>query len=289
MNFLIFTESKMETKFLINLSANSPISSWKKFAKKVRPFNDNLLFKLADFENPILITGCQRSGTTILTNIILSSSEIYDYRQGGDSELEGALILSGNVSISNKGDRSCCQTTYLNEKFPEYYKYIGAFKLIFIVRNPFSVVYSMCYHWRRKIELTNFALNELFDSCGSKLLNDKEMKKYNIFGSIAISSFRKACLSYIGKTSQVFELKNKLGEEAIAVIDYDDFISQKESVLRFIFDFVELPYSLSYTDLIHTKGIKRADKLTENEKRIIQQTCWPTYEKVRRLAEDFYR
>ncbi len=144
----------------------------------------------------------------------------------------------------------------------------------------------MCYHWKRKIELTNFALNELFNSCGSGLLHNKEKKQYNLFGCIAVSSLKKACLSYVAKTGQIFELKENLGD-AVTIIDYDDLISKKELVLPFAFDFIELSYSSQYAELIHAKGIKRADKLTKDEKRTIKQLCWSIYGKAQRLAEDF--
>lgn len=262
------------------------IRTWQRFAKYVRRNQPDLIGGLPKFRNSILVAGCQRSGATILTNIILQHPEIFDYRREGDSELEGALILADHMPLANMDKRFCLQTTYLNENYPEYYNYPGVFKLIFIVRNPYSVVYSMCYHWKRKTQLTNFALNELFKACGAELLGVREKKKFNLFGNIAISSLKKACFSYVAKTSQIFDIKEKL-RNAVTIIDYDDLVSRKDLVLPYLFDFIELSYSSQYADLIHAKGIKRAGKLKKNEKIVIQQTCWSTYEKARRLAVNF--
>ncbi len=121
------------------------IKKWQHFAKYFRQNQANLIDNLPDYKDPILVSGCQRSGTTIIANVILNHTEVLDYRRGGDSELEGALILSGHTKFE-AGKRVCFQTTYLNERVQEYFKYKGLFKLVFVIRNPYSVVYSMCYH-----------------------------------------------------------------------------------------------------------------------------------------------
>ncbi len=118
------------------------------------------------------------------------------------------------------------------------------------------------------------------------MLTERETKKYNFFGSFAISPLRKASLSYVAKTSQVFELKEQLGNDCI-VIDYDDIINKKKIVLPYLFDFLILPYSPKLLELIHTKSVNKAENLTTKEKVSIRKTCGKTYEDVRKLAASF--
>ena len=57
------------------------IKRWPQFEKKVRLRGVELLKRLDDFPDSILVTGCQRSGTTMLTKIIaaigLSREQVY--------------------------------------------------------------------------------------------------------------------------------------------------------------------------------------------------------------------
>ena len=83
------------------------------------------------------MTGCQRSGTTALTELIQSSDRVRSIDCFDDSELEGALILSGRKRVDYQG-RWCFQTTFVNFSIEEYLAHRGSYKLIFVVRNPFS-------------------------------------------------------------------------------------------------------------------------------------------------------
>lgn len=260
------------------------INTWQKFATHIRAKKSNLLFRLPELKDPVFISGCQRSGTTLLSHIFLENQHFVDFRRGHDSELDGALILSGFHPLPQQTGRYCFQTTYLNERFIDYFNFLDPFKLIFIVRNPFSVVYSMCYHWTRKYQLYNFALNELFVSCADKnVLTPWENIGLKLFGPSAISSIRKASLSYVGKTSQLFTLKKRLYNQ-ILIIDYDDLIQKKESILPIISTFVNLPEESLTTDTIHNKSIHRAAKLSFKEKKMVQQLCWNTYISAKKLS-----
>ena len=152
-------------------SRNNAISNWKQFAKRVRKTQRPLLLKLNEFPNSILVSGCQRSGTTMLTRLITKSDDVARFSSLKDDELEGALILSGLKSESQP-KRHCFQTTYLNECYEQYFSVNDSFKLIWVIRNPYSTVYSLVHHWKR------FALNELFQSCGVQMLTQKEEDVY---------------------------------------------------------------------------------------------------------------
>jgi hypothetical protein len=260
------------------------ITSWQKFAKIVRKENSKLLKRLPEFDDPVLITGCQRSGTSIMSKLMLHSEGFADYRRDNkfDSELEGALILSDSIAHKICPKRYCFQTTYLNESFTEFFEHKGSFKMICMIRNPLSVVYSMCYHWGRRRDFRSFALDELFLSCGLDGLTEKERKRFDFLGNFGISKFRKACLCYIGKSSQIFEYKQELGSD-ILILDYDDVIQNKQSLLPEIYHFLGMPYDKKVEGLVHAMSLRRSSKLTDRQKERIKDTCWGVYEQISAL------
>ena len=129
------------------------ITHWKQFISKIRPKKDALLKNIDCYDNSVLVTGCQRSGTTILSRIIAQSEGMTNYFRDIDDELEAALILSGYKQLPPTG-RYCFQTTYLNENYYEYFNIGESHKIIWVLRNPYSVICSMLHNWR------NYALNE---------------------------------------------------------------------------------------------------------------------------------
>lgn len=252
------------------------IDSWKKFAKHIRPKNSRLLCQLEQFPDAILVGGCQRSGTTMLSEIIMQSNKVVDLT-AVDKELNAALILSGNTPPPTNDGRYCFQTTYLNENYEEYWKYGSDQKLIWIIRKPLSVIYSLTRFSEK------FCLDELFLSCGYALMEDNYQQRFNAFGLWAISRIRRACYSYNAKAAQAMAIMDQLGGERMLVIDYDELVNDKTTVLATVFDFIGLPFQDEYGDLIHKKSLKKSNKLSEQQQILVNSLCMPSYQRVREL------
>ncbi len=247
----------------------SRVTSWGKFDRKVR-FSGRKLFSTLDrFHNAVLVAGCQRSGTTALSQLITSSNGMTKFQLSSDDELDAALILSGWVPHDPQG-RYCFQTTYLNNSYPEYFEHDN-YKLIWVLRNPASVIYSMLYNWKRA------ALNRLFRHCGADLLDKHEYWRYKNLGSLAISRLRRACLSYNAKVSHVFKLRERLGDDQLFIIDYEKLISQKESILPMIYEFIDLPYRNEYAARVHSGSLNKAEIFYDWHKDLIDNLCMPVY------------
>ena len=256
---------------------NTPINTWKRFARDVRAGKCKLLKELPKFDNSILVAGCQRSGTTALSRVITTSNGMVNYWFGKDDELDAALILSGNVYHVPRG-RYCFQTTYLNECYIEYFDHLQKHRLIWIIRNPFSVIYSMMYNWG------SFAFNELFDACGAPLLGEEESRNYVRFGRIVVPRLRRACLSYNGKVSQIFQLLDRFSNDRIIVTEYDELVKHSSHILPKLYDFIALDYKSEYSSKLHVDSVNKSKHLSQKEKRIIQNYCIPIYEKARTFS-----
>ena len=212
----------------------------------------------------------------MLVRIITTSAGMVDYSQGVDDELDAALILSGYEQHTPRG-RYCFQTTYLNECYQEYFSHRSRYKIVWMLRNPYSVVYSLVYNWRR------FALNELFVSCGLELLSGRPKKLYDHLGLIAVSRLQRACLSYTAKISQVFHIVEGLGASNVLVVDYDELVQKKTHVLPMIYDFIGLPCKPSYLDMISDRSLYKARRLSRREQALIGTLCLSTYQKASEL------
>lgn len=252
------------------------IKTWKQFAREVRSQGCQLLKRLDEFPNSILVAGCQRSGTTVLSRVLTGTAGMVNYWFGKDDELAAALLLAGRVAHEPRG-RYCFQTTYVNECYHEYFAHRNGHRLIWVLRNPFSVVYSLVYHWRR------FAFNELFRACGMPLLDADESKRYRRFGVWGVNRVTRACLSYQGKVSQIFEISKRMGEDRVLVVEYDDIVEHRDKLLPYIYDFVDLSFKNEYGQSIHARSLRKAEKLSSKEFAKIETLCVPVYHEAKKF------
>lgn len=253
---------------------NCDIKTWVKFAKYVRSKGCNLLAEIDSYPDAILVTGCQRSGTTILSRVITQSDGMVNYWFGKDDELDAALILSGYVTNSLIG-RHCFQTTYLNECYREYKEIGKKNKIIWVLRNPYSVVYSMAYNWKR------WALNELFQSCGKHTMGSEGIGKYKKFGVTWIPKLIQGCYSYNAKVSQLPKIIESSNHADVIAIEYDDMIRNPSITLKYVFDSVGLKYHDSYGKKLHKNSANKRKLLSASQYEKVNEICGPVYEKTK--------
>lgn len=255
------------------------INNWRSFSEKVRKKNKPLLLKLNSYPQSILIAGCQRSGTTMLSRIITQSEGMVNFWTELDDELDAALILSGIRPYQSDG-RHCFQTTYVNECVNEYYDLLHGdmgHKLIWVLRNPYSVVYSMLYNWE------DFALNELFQFCGVQAINN--MNQSASGNRRRISRLEKACFSYNAKTSQVFALKEGIKTNRLMIIDYENLVKNRSAILPEVYQFINLPYQNEYADQISDTKLFKHKTLSARERDAIEKICMPVYQQTQRITD----
>lgn len=260
------------------MTTTKNITSWKKFSSTVRSTGLPMLKNIDIFPESIMITGCQRSGTTALTRVITQSDEVVDFRFSKDDELDGALILADEINYEPEPGRYCFQTTYLNERFIEYFMHKNGHKIIWVLRNPYSVIYSILHNWR------DFAMNELFMGCGTEFLNEREKKWFKLFHKFSVSRIRRACYAYAGKTEQIYTLYKELGKKNFIVIEYDEMVNNKKILLPYIFSFINLSYRDEFGAMLHTRSVNIKEKLSRREKIEIDKICLPVFENAMKFA-----
>lgn len=206
----------------------------------------------------------------MLSRVITSSEGMTKFWFGRDEELDAALILSGAVNYTGTG-RHCFQTTYLNERWREYLEQERKFFMVWSLRNPLSVVYSMVYNWKR------FALNEVFVHCGLEHMSGLDRYNLQRFGVLGVSPLRRAAYAYVGKVSQLRQLKAALPVDWLTVLEYDQLVREKSELLPKLYERLNIEYSSKYADPISERSLGKKDQLNRKEADEVERLCGPTY------------
>ena len=248
--------------------------NWLFFDWLVRSSKTSLLQRLKDFQNPVLVGGCQRSGTTAVTEVLSSAREITTFRIGIDTELDGALILAGASDFQpENSSRYCFQVTYLNESLLELCDVKKDFKIVWVIRNPYSVVYSMLHNWRGS------ALDQLHRSCvANKSAYTDGCRNLLAGANKTQRRLIKACICYCVRSSQLFDLADDLTKGRLLVIDYDVLVSEPKRILPEVFRFTELTLEESQSGMLHPKSVAKArERFSDIERKLVEEVCYPTY------------
>jgi hypothetical protein len=255
--------------------------NWLYFDWRVRSSKTSLLKRLEDFQNPVLVGGCQRSGTTAVTKLLASAREVTTFQIGIDNELDGARILAGASNFEpNKSSRYCFQVTYLNDSLLELCEVREPFKMVWVIRNPWSVVYSMLYNWRGS------ALDQLYRSCIASQSDFTDGRLLLLAGTNkARQHIVKACICYCVRSSQLFELSGNLDNGKLLVLDYDQLVSEPKRILPEVFRFAELTLEESQFGMLHPKSLTKAsESFSNDERQLIEEICSPTYSRCLEFA-----
>lgn len=208
----------------------------------------------------------------MLARIITQSEGMVNYWFGPDDELDAALILSGHEAHQPRG-RYCFQTTYLNERYPEYFEHEN-FRMVWILRNPHSVVHSMLHNWK------DFALNNLFSSCAAQLVEERYRRRHEIFGHLGVPRLLRACYAYNAKTSQIKQLRDHLDESRLQVVDYDELVKNKVRILPRIYEFIGQPYKIEYEQAIKSSSLSKSNRASPREQEVVERLCMPVYKQM---------
>lgn len=253
--------------------------TWKRFRAGYRNSGAKMLSHLRSYPDAVLVAGCQRSGTTMLTRLLTGSSSFGTLRLTHDDELDAALVLSGLVSIP-RDRRYCFQTTYVNENYAEYESMGENQRLIWLVRNPFAVVRSMVSNWKR------FALRELYEFCGDEpVTRELRSRRIRYPWPIGLSPVEQACYAYAGKAAQLKEISCLLGVQRLMVVDYDQVTRHSNDWVPALAEFANVDYQdLSNHSMRVGKPVD-AEGFTRKQRMLIEQIAMPVYRESLKFVE----
>jgi hypothetical protein len=239
----------------------------------VKRSDQPLLARLDDYDDSVLVAGAHRCGNTALARLLKHADGIADHCFGADDELDGALLLAGYVARHTDG-RHCFQTTYLNDRYTEYFEH-DDFRLIWVLREPRSVVREWLQSFKR------FGPRRSVEDLPARA-SGASARRAPAAGSSACSRLERACASYVAKTEQTFALRERLGAR-MAIVDYDDLVAHREVLLPQLCEFADVPYDRELARQLHGKSARNSDHLAAWETRHIDDRCADVYRKARAL------
>ena len=246
---------------LVHARGGHDFTSWAAFSAAMadRP----LLDRLDEFPNALLIAGCDWSATTAVTRLFKRLSCFADSSWGHDDELDGALLLAGLRSRQSLA-RHCFQTTYLRERWHEYFEHEG-FRLVWIVREPRAAVHSLLGNRQKQLPRRT-ALG----------LAGKSAEGH------AASRLERACAAYVASIRQTLELKQRLGSR-VAIVDYDELARNRERLLPALCRFASVDCDTALLRHLHGKSVRKG-ALASWEAMVIDELASPAYRHARLAA-----
>ncbi len=241
---------------LVHRRGDPRITSWPDFYTAMA--DQPLLARLDDYRDALLIAGCDWSAVTAVTHLFKRLPGFADSSWSHDDELGGALLLAGLRPHAASG-RPCFQTTYLGERYREYFAHED-FKLVWIVREPRAAVRSLLSRRDRGLAPRTPSKSE----------------------GQGASRLEKACASSVASIRQTLELKEQLGER-VAVIDYDELSADRNRLLPALCRFASVGCNASLLRHLHGKSVRKG-VLASFEAAIVDQLTLPAYRRARCAA-----
>ena len=246
---------------LVHARGDHGITSWSDFYTVFadRPF----LAKLNDYPDALLIAGCDWSATTAITRLFKRITCFADSSWGHDDELDGALLLAGQREV-HTGGRYCFQTTYVRERYREYFMH-EHFRLIWIIREPRAAVCSLLANRERALPQRTVLGLTPKSAAGQ-----------------GTSRLEKACAAYVASIRQTLELKERLGER-VAIVDYDQLAADRNRLLPRLCRFASVGCDAHALRHLHGKSVRKGT-LAAFEAAIVDELALPAYRRARSAA-----
>jgi hypothetical protein len=184
-------------------------------------------------KHTILLTGCQRSGTTLSFLMLNTHPKI----QGFDETQIKFRLPSSAVIFYNqiRGYLTCVKLPEYTSNIEYIKKYLPDLNILWIVRNPYSVISSM-----RSLKnaegswIDRCAKNELYRH--ADLLPEIRSLNLDTLDEVSLGS-------YVWKYKNILIDKFRDAELNIKVFKYEDLLADPRSIMSDILDFVNLEWS----------------------------------------------
>ena len=96
-----------------------------------------------------------------------------------------------------------------------------------------------------------------------------------------------ACLSYNVKTSQIHEIAAHLGPERLYILDYDDLIRRRDTLLPDMFAFASVPWDDRFLARLRKRNKRGSRQLSGPVRARIRAFCEPEYIRALELAKQW--
>ena len=247
------------------------------------------LFSNTDSKTIAFVFGCQRSGTTMLINLINQAPKVSLYREGNPKVMENYRIKDSDTikRIINKDKNKFLifkpvndlqQADHLLSIFPNT-------KAIWIYRNYNAVINSAVTKWQDAQKRIVLWIKDNYGKENIEFSSNNEDSQYatyienikpdtvNTIKELANGEMTNedgAALLWYIRNKIYFEL-NLQSDERVRLINYENLVTNPDEKLKDVFDFIGCGFSSEYTNKVRTSSVNKQYSFKLNPK--IDQIC----------------
>lgn len=214
-------------------------------------------------EQTILVAGCQRSGTNMLMDMLDLSFSTDVFHERDSRAFDNYQMREQSIIHSLKA-RSLAPTFVIKtlcelETIPQLQLTLAPAKVVWIYRDYRDVVNSMLKSFRNQAkQITRLSSGE-DDSWWGKGLSLENLTLLQRLVTEDISDADAAALQWYVRNSLLFEL-DLLADANVLLINYEQLVTEPQSVLADVFAFCNLNYESQFGEQIfaHSVGKQNA-------------------------------
>ncbi|RJG49456.1 sulfotransferase family protein [Motilimonas pumila] len=209
-------------------------------------------------EQTILIAGCQRSGTNMLMEMLDLSlqTDVFherDERAFANYQMRDISVIQA-LKENSQAPTFVIKTLCELETIPHLQEQLAPVKVIWIYRDYRDVVNSMLKSFRNQAKQIKRLSSGVDDSWWGKGLSPKNLLLLQTVVTDNISDTDAAALQWYVRNSLLFEL-NLANQTDVLVVNYEQLVTQPQSVLAKVFAFCNLSYDQKFGSNIFANSI----------------------------------
>lgn len=254
----------------------------------LRSYKVNMMRKkIAQFQHgglatvPHFIFGCQRSGTTILSDAINLCPVVWGYGEGEppyfyqDKSGPHYLRLKSVKLISDLLQHEKSRYILLKPLYDSQYSetIVNAFpksKGLWIYRNHIDVVDSHIKYYK-KFDGASY-IQGVFDmdkkNWQNEIILEESISTLEKYSNIKINSETGYALFWLVRNGLYFPVKNN---KNFLIVNYEELVTRPEKELKKVFSFIGLPFHEKYSSIIHAKALNKKVNFTLDDQ--INRLC----------------
>lgn len=269
------TLNAIKTTMALAYSKNDP--SFENY-KRWKEINNSILPKIkkgshfqklptSKYKN-LLLFGCQRTGTTWATNILGK----YLPNTFAFSEKQTFYFLLDNYIIPEVyADLLIFKTTFINQEIESHENCLANTHFLLMVRNPFSVVYSLVHNFGMLAEVSVYYESRRKESD----LVETDNKKLKMAVEIYRQSMRVS-----------LDMLKKFDQSKMKVVFYDDMVLNTQEVLADIANFLDLDITDCQKTITNgnSLSLNKWHQLSQEELKFIRDYAQPIWKQFLEAA-----
>lgn len=250
------------------------------------------LLSPSDHTKVIFVFGCQRSGTTMIGEIIGFSPTVTAYGEGDlpyfvqDGEPDYLRLVDWQkvkeLLAKEKSQFTLLKPLYDSQVATDLLDFVAGSKAIWIYRHYLDTVDSHIKNYRNNhdgIIYTKELFNRKDIIWKNENLPGETVEILDKFNDREINSATGYALFWLARNALFFHVKDN---PDVLLVNYESIITEPAAQFSQIFNFLGVPFKKKYTGIIHSRAFKKKINFVIDPE--VQQLCDEMYAKLQTMT-----